>query len=471
MRIALLSNVTIEVLAGMLKQEHSVWTPSGFGAWMETALNPPEGLKSFGPEAIFLLLDESHSAVEDVAKARAKSALEAAFAAAMVIPLDLDDIADEMGGGFYDERTWKVASMPWSFAGLTAIKSEICRLVEMMKGGRKKVLALDFDGTLWNGVIGEDGVHGIRPFAEFQRGVKSLRESGVLLVGISKNNMEDVEPVWRDERMILRKDDFAAMRVDWNDKPANLASVAAELNLGTDAFVFIDDNLVECVRMRAERPEVATLDFPAEAHDHSRFLRRLTRRYFPPMRLTDEDIARTSLYRDEAARREFSNGLSFEEYLNGLKQWVDVHPANEDEFARIAQLSQKSNQFNVLTNRYTVEDVARFAFNPTRLLVSAYAGDRFGDHGLIAFVQAAISGEEATILDWVMSCRAMNRRLENMIEERFEKMLSWRGVKLMHASWRRTAKNAPVENLFEDLGFDVVERTEDEARYCRALRE
>ena len=469
MRIAILSNVTVELLAGMLKKEHSVWIPSGFGAWMETALNPPAELREFAPMAIFIVLDRSHCAVADDAPGQAKSALENSFPASDVLPLDLEDLADEVGDGFLDERTWKIASMPWSLTGLNAIKNEICRLAEMISGGRKKVVAVDFDNTLWSGVIGEDGIEGIRHFTTFQNGLKSLRERGALIVGLSKNNAADVEPIWNDARMTLRKDDFAAMRIDWNDKPSNLSSIAKELNLGTDSFVFIDDNPAECMRMRAERAEVATLDFPADEQCHPRFIRRLERMYFPAMRLTDEDRARTALYRDEAARREFARGLSFDEYLKGLEIWFDVHRVREDEFARVAQLSQKSNQFNVLTNRYTVDDVAHFANDPKRLFVSVHAGDRFGDQGLVAFVQAAIEGDDAEIMDWVRSCRAMNRRLEYSIEERFENMLSGMGVKRIRAAWRRTAKNAPAERLFDDLGFGVMDRSEDAKRYAVPL--
>ena len=452
----------------MLKKDHPLWVPPGYGAWMETALNPPTELREFNPEAIFLLLDSSHATFDAGSCCEAKSALEVAFPMTTVIVPDLEDLADEVGG-FYDERMWKVGSMPWSLKGLRAIKKEIARLLSAMKGERKKVLALDFDNTLWAGVIGEDGVEGIRPFDEFQRALRTLRERGVILVGLSKNNVADVEPVWGDARMVLKKDDFAAFRIDWNDKASNLVDVAKELNLGSDSFVFVDDNPAECEQMRATHPEVVVPDFPSDKKELTKFLRRVARLYFPEMRLTEEDQAKTAQYQAESARRAFATGLSVDEYLDRLELWADVHPVTEAEIPRVAQLSQKTNQFNVLTNRYTIDDISQFAADRGRLLVVVHAGDKFGDQGLVAFVQVRIDTDEATVLDWVMSCRTMNRRLEFAVEDWVEAKLYAHGVKTLYAAWRKTQKNAPVSRLFDSFGFTVLEATEEVRRYRLTL--
>lgn len=468
MRIALLSNVTVEVLAGMLKKEHALWLPTGFGAWMETALNPPSELKDFNPEAVFLLLDSSHATFDDASCRIAKTTLEATFPLATIIIPDLGDLADEVGA-FYDERMWKLGSMPWSLKGLRAIKEEINRLLRAMKGERKKVLALDFDNTLWRGVIGEDGASGVVPFTEFQRGIKALRERGVLLAGLSKNNVADVEPIWCDSRMVLKREDFAALRIDWNDKVTNLADVARDLNLGTDSFVFVDDNPAEREQMRAMRPEVAVPEFPVDERVLPKFLRRIARLYFPEMRLTAEDKAKTEQYRAESARRDFAVGLSVDDYLKGLEIWADIHPVQASEIPRVAQLSQKTNQFNVLTNRYSVDDIVQFAHDDNHLLLTVHAGDRFGEQGLVAFVHVAVVGGEAEILDWVMSCRTMNRRLEFAVEDRVEAMLSARGVTTLRATWRKTAKNEPVARLFDQFGFTLVDSTEEIRHYVLHL--
>lgn len=468
MRLALLSNVTVEVLAGMLKKEHSIWMPPGFGAWMETALNPPPGLKEFNPEVIFLILDSSHAVFDDAECKMAKAKLDAAFPLATTLTLDMEDLANDVSG-FYDERMWRLGSMPWSMKGLRAIKDEINRLIGMMRGGRKKVLAVDFDNTLWAGVIGEDGVQGVRPYESFQTGLKDLLRRGVLLAGLSKNNVEDVEPIWNDSRMVLKRDDFVALRVDWKDKAGNLADVAKELNLGIDSFVFVDDNPAEREAMKAVLPEVAVPEFPENEHDQPRFLRHIKRMYFPDMRMTEEDRKKTVQYQEEAERRKFAANLSVEDYLKGLEIWADIHQVREQEIPRVAQLSQKTNQFNVLTNRYSIDEVVRFANDTSRLLLTVHAGDRFGDQGLVAFVQAVIDGDTATITDWVMSCRTMNRRLEFAVEEQLEKCLTGRGVATICASWRRTLKNAPVSGLFESFGFEVLAADEAEKRYVLKL--
>ena len=468
MRLALLSNVTVEVLAGMLKKEHSIWMPPGFGAWMETALNPPPGLKEFNPEVIFLILDSSHAVFDDAECKMAKAKLDAAFPLATTLTLDMEDLANDVSG-FYDERMWRLGSMPWSMKGLRAIKDEINRLIGMMRGGRKKVLAVDFDNTLWAGVIGEDGVQGVRPYESFQTGLKDLLRGGVLLAGLSKNNVEDVEPIWNDSRMVLKRDDFVALRVDWKDKAGNLADVAKELNLGIDSFVFVDDNPAEREATKAVLPEVAVPEFPEDEHAQPRFLRHIKRMYFPDMRMTEEDWKKTVQYQEEAERRKFAASLSVEDYLKGLEIWADIHQVREQEIPRVAQLSQKTNQFNVLTNRYSIDEVVRFANDTSRLLLTVHAGDRFGDQGLVAFVQAVIDGDTATITDWVMSCRTMNRRLEFAVEEQLEKCLTGRDVATICASWCRTLKNAPVSGLFESFGFEVLAADEAEKRYVLKL--
>ncbi|MBO6167236.1 MAG: HAD-IIIC family phosphatase [Kiritimatiellae bacterium] len=460
MRIALLSNVSVDALARMLPG-HEVWTPPGFGAWAETAF-APEGLAAFRPEAIFLLLDRSHGKLDDCVASVAKEKLEAAFPLATAAIVDLEDLATE-APDFYDERMWLLASQPWSLNGLKAIANEIDRLAGLMRTGAKKALALDFDGVLWDGVAGEDGAVGIKPIKPLQDWLLRLKERGVILVGLSKNNAEDVEPLWKDPRMAVGKGDFAAMRVDWNGKAANLAAIAKELNLGLDAFVFLDDNPAERAEMSAKLPMVETPDWPMEIDRLSQFLRHVERLYFPAFRLTQEDKEKTAQYQAEAERRALAADATIKDYLASLEIWVDVHPLRDEEIPRVAQLSQKTNQFNVATNRYTADEIA--ALGRDALVLSVHSGDRFGDLGLIAFVAARYHGGKASIIDFVMSCRAMNRRIEFAIEEELEKRLAALGVSEIAAAWKRTAKNKPVESLFEALGYTLTEAAPDEKHY------
>ena len=452
MKIVLLSNVTVEVLAGLLRKEHQVWTPSGFGAWMEAALEPPQDMLAFGPELICLLIDRRFGAfdakIQDVATACAR--LRERFPKSVVIAPDVERLAADLGDAFYDEKMWKLGKIPFSIGGLRDLAKVF---------SRKKAVAVDLDNTLWKGVVGEDGVAGIVPDAEFQDRLLALKRRGILLVALSKNNPEDVRSVWADARMVLKESDFVAQRIDWNEKADNLAQVAAELNLGTDAFVFVDDNPAERAGMRARRPEVAVADFPPQLDV-----------FFPPFELLSEDVLKTEMYQTEAKRRNLAVGLSVEDYLKELRIRTDIHPATAPEVPRIAQLSQKSNQFNVCTNRYAEEDVSEFLSDPNRMILTVHASDRFGDQGLISFAHVVISEGAAEIVDWVMSCRAMNRRIEFTVFDELKRLLASRDVRTLRARWAKTAKNAPAADLFDKLGFERVVTRDDERCYRMSLR-
>ena len=452
MKIAILSNATVEMLARMLGGEHAVWTPPGFGAWVEIALAPPADLVSFSPDIIAILLDEKFSS--DDARNRIDDAvalLAATFPKAKVIVPDLKAILSDFGDAAYDERMWELAKMPWSMDALLEIKKLFTPV--------KKVLALDLDNTLWKGVVGEDGVEAIVPNELLQRKALMLKECGVVLVALSKNNPEDVAPALRDARMLLHEDDFAAMRVNWDAKSLNLSDVARELNVGVDSFVFVDDNPGNRAEMRASLPEVAITPFPPDLS-----------LYFHSAMLTDEDRMRTAHYKAESLRREEASRLSLDDYLRSLDIRNEIHPIREEEFARVAQLAQKTNQFNVCTNRWNEDDVRAFAADPGHVIFTLHSSDRFGDLGLVAFVHATIDGDAAEIVDWVMSCRAMNRRIEFSMEREVERELSSRGVKEIFATWKRTAKNAPVENLFGSFGFELVEAAPQCRRYRLKIR-
>lgn len=429
-----------------------MWTPPGFGAWMEIALAPPPDLVSFSPDVIAVLLDERFASGDDGGRiGAAVASLEARFPAARIVVPDLKALLSDLGDAAYDERMWKLAKMPWSMDALLEIKKLFTPV--------KKVLALDLDNTLWDGVVGEDGVDGIVPNEPLQREALALKERGVVLVALSKNDAEDVAPVWRDGRMVLHEDDFAAMRIDWNEKSCNLADVARELNVGVDSFVFVDDNPGSRAEMRASLPEVAVAQFPPDLS-----------LYFHSAFATEEDRLRTAHYKAEALRREEAARLSLEDYLRSLDIKNEIHLIREGEFARVAQLAQKTNQFNVCTNRWTEDDVRTFAANPRHAIFTLHSSDRFGDLGLVAFVHATIDGDVAEIVDWVMSCRAMNRRIEFVMEGEVERALASRGVNKISATWKRTAKNSPVEYLFDSFGFELVESTPELRRYKRLPR-
>ena len=451
MKIAILSNVTAEILAGMVRETCPVWTPPGFGAWAQTALDPPQDLVAFEPDTIALLLDTRFAPPCDPAVIEsAVASLKAAFPSAAVVAPDVAAVLADLGESAYDERMWALAKMPWSIDAL----SELRKLLVP----EKKVLALDLDDTLWKGVVSEVGPSGVEPNLELQRQALELRARGVVLVALSMNDPEDVEPMWSDPRMLLHADDFAAMRINWAAKSGNLADVARELNVGTDSFVFVDDNSSNRAEMRVSLPEVAVSQFPPDLAQ-----------YFPARIVTDEDRARAEMYKAESKRREAAAGMTYDDYLRSLGIVNEVRPVSAADVPRVVQLSQRSNQMNVLTVRRTEGEILGFASDPSRVILALRSSDRFGDLGLVAFANARVDGERAEIEDWVMSCRAMNRRIEFVLEAELERELAARGVRELAAYWRRTAKNGPSRDLFDRLGFALEGDSAAERRYLRQL--
>ena len=332
----------------------------------------------------------------------------------------------------------------------------------------KKVVAVDLDNTLWHGVIGEDGLAGISPNLAFERKLKELKERGILLVALSKNNFSDVEWFFGErsstqrhrgtEAEVLSRDDFVSWRINWDCKAENLVQVAEELNLGVDAFVFVDDNPAERLEMKAKIPEVTVAAFPPNLDA-----------YFPPHELTEEDRHKTEEYRAEAERKKCLAGMRDEmrevreEVFRELGVEVEIHLLAEGEVARVAQLSQKSNQFNVCTNRYTEDEVRTLA--QEGLVVTAHAKDKFGDQGLVAYVVV----KDGAILDWVMSCRVMGRGIEERVEAEVERLVAAQGVTQLGAKWRASGRNVPVKELFERFGFSLVGESEGEKTYCKGM--
>ena len=314
----------------------------------------------------------------------------------------------------------------------------------------KKAVAVDLDGTLWEGVIGEDGAAAIRPKTAFLAELKALKARGVLLTILSKNNWEDVRPAFAAGCLApLTEDDFLFPQIDWEPKADNLRRLARELNLGLDAFVFVDDNPAERLEMKARLPEVTVAAFPPTLAA-----------YFPEGVVTAEDRRKTEEYREEAARKRFLSAHATAasaacDVWRELGCWVEVHALRPDETARVAQLSQKANQFSVCTNRYAEAEIAALGRAADAVVYTVHAGDRFGDQGLVAFVIV----RDGEILDFTMSCRVAGRGLEERAWAEIVRDLRARGVGELRATWRRTAKNAPVERLFERLGFSLVSQT------------
>lgn len=351
------------------------------------------------------------------------------------------------------------------------------RVAGALKGRSRKVLVLDCDNTLWGGVIGEDGLDGIaldptehpgRAFYDFQTTVLHLADRGVLVALCSKNDEADVfEVLDRHPACRLRRSHLAAWRINWADKATNIRELAEELNLGLDAFVFVDDNPMECGLVRELLPQVMVLQVPKRLHELPEML--LDQGCFDTLAVTDEDRERGRLYQGEALRRrQRAEYADIDEYLASLGIKARLRRDDRRDVPRMAQLTQKTNQFNVTTRRYSEPEVAAMAGNRDWATYSLTAEDRFGSLGLVGVLFVALQGGVGRIDTFLMSCRALGRRLEDaMIEYCLADLARERGINCWHAEYLPSRKNAQVAGLWDRLGFAVQSEAGGARRYSR----
>lgn len=357
------------------------------------------------------------------------------------------------------ERNRYVMQHPYSPAAAALIVEAYAQTIRADLIARRKVVVLDADNTLWGGVLGEDGPDGIVVDREypgavyhvFQAQLAHLRSLGYLLAVVTKNNESDFLEVFERRAMPLTLQDFVAYRSNWKEKSENIADLAIELNLGLDSFVFIDDNPFEIEEVKARLPGVECWLFPKDKPEAAMALlagvdslRSAT--------LTAEDLIKTEQYRNEAQRialKESSGSL--EKYLESLDIRVDVSINEASHIDRIAQLTNKTNQFNLTTRRYTESDIA--AFMRRGAVYDFRVTDRFGDLGIVGVI--IVDNDEIDTL--LMSCRALGRKVEAAMLG----FVTARAPQTLKASYRRTAKNEMVSRFFDDNGFSLVSSSDD----------
>lgn len=393
---------------------------------------------------------------------QANAAMRAALPANAFF-VDLESISAVEGKlAFYDARNYHWLKQPFSPLGLSVLARHIAAGLRALTGGRRKVLVLDLDHTLWGGVVGESGPQGIvvggegegEAYLAFQKHVRRLRETGVLLAVCSKNNEKDArEPFEENERMALRLDDFAAFHASWDAKPACLRRMASALNLGLDSFVFFDDNPAEREHVRAELPEVVVVDVPPDPAHYIRALEQSLS--FETTGLTEADSHRASQYAAESQRREsLFAAASPGEYLASLAmkaEVLEIGPANLD---RVVDLVTKTNQFNLTTRRHSRAAVEAMLATDRSVCFAVRLADRFGDYGIISVVLGMPQDGGALRLDtWLMSCRAMGRTVEHFVMNRIGERARQAGYERVTGEYLPTPKNVPVKTLLPDFGF------------------
>ena len=381
--------------------------------------------------------------------------------------LDLDEVLIKLGrDAFFDKRFWYTAKFPFTPAAAREVARRIMAIGAVLKFPRAKVIALDADNTLWGGVIGEDGMEGIalgpdypgNAFVDFQRRLLDLQQRGFILALCSKNNEADVDEVLDNHpHQLLRNEHFAARRVNWQTKPENLAALAEELNLGLDSFIFVDDSDYECAAVRRKWPQVEVIQTPARAVDLPACLDRVAR--LEVLSLTAEDRAKTALYAQERKRREFSASAAtgsgdLIEHLASLqmRMRVSIDPARQ--LTRLSQLTQKTNQFNLTTRRYSDHQLGEFLRAGDWVVASFSLADTFGDSGIVGLAMFRLTGPRTAELDtFLMSCRVIGRTAEGAFLQALLRHLAGRDVRHVLADYVPTAKNALARDFLSEQGF------------------
>jgi FkbH-like protein len=371
----------------------------------------------------------------------------------------------------YDPKMHYLASMKVTHSALPHMAQYSMRYIKPLKGAGRKCIVLDLDGTLWGGIVGEAGIDGIRlgpvapgvEYEEFQRALAALAKKGVILAVCSKNNREDVIPVLRTHKhMVLREEHFGAMRINWGNKADNIREIAHELNIGLDSMVFMDDNPVERELIRQMLPEVLTVEMPKDPSRYRLLLESMTD--FDLLAMTREDAIRGMQYQAMAQRDAARTGAnSLEDYLRSLDIHVEITLAESAQLARLVQLFNKTNQFNLTTKRYQAVDVDKFHHSQDCRLYALSVKDRFGDHGLVGTALVFLDGAVWRIDSLLMSCRVMGLSVETAFLERICRDAQADRASRLVGEFSPTRKNQPVKDFYSRHGFEL-EREEGEGQ-------
>ena len=368
---------------------------------------------------------------------------------------------------------WYMGSMPYGKQGIQAISEVIIFAMEAAFESRKKILVLDMDNTLWGGIIGEHGLDGIilsnynegARFYDFQQKILEMKERGVILAINSKNNKSDAMEAFDHPFMVLKKDDFVNLKINWNDKASNIKEIESELNLTEGAFVFIDDNPMEREIVAGQCTEVYVPPFPSDTVELASFAEQLYQEKFQTLRLTDEDFQKTQMYQQENQRNDLKvKAANIEEYIKQLSIKANIHQIRETEWERVHQLCNKTNQFNLTTKRYSLQDIQTLSSSNDIDIFTVSTEDKFGDNGLISVIILKKEKTDVIIDSFLMSCRVMGRKLEYVIiglliryyKDNFQNLIG---------EFIKTTKNIPVRNLYDELGFEIIESQENYRKY------
>lgn len=382
---------------------------------------------------------------------------------------DIDYLSADYGlTAWGDAFFWHMYKYAMCLDAIPSLANSVANIIKSLYGRNKKALVLDLDNTLWGGIVGDDGVDGIaigpevpegQVYAEFQSYCKALQTIGVVLAVDSKNDEANALAGLNHPDSVLHPDDFVCIKANWDPKDQNLKAIAAELSLGADSFVFADDNPAERAIVAAQLPGVATpvLD-GAENYikmlDHGG--------YFETTILSGDDLKKTAQYHARAQAAQAQAAFAdYGQYLDSLEMTATIRPFEAVYMQRIAQLTNKSNQFNLTTRRYTQSEMEQVADSPNYIRLYGRLRDKFGDNGIVSVVIGEISGDALHIDLWLMSCRVLKRDMELAMLDELVEQCRTRGIHTIYGYYYQTAKNSMVRELFGTFGFTKTEQFEN----------
>lgn len=521
-KVALLSNVNMSFVTRLLQKSLDMYAGEGYGNELGLLMDRSSSYHVYGPDICVLLMDVWELVGHDVANEEAvdkwfamlQGAIDdkttyyvsdayiwGADGAVFVSPekkqdleyywlkclkscmekhgnvrvLAYGDLVRSVGeASAFSEKLWYMGKILHTNDMQKKIAELILHKVELESRIPKKVLVLDLDNTLWGGLAGEDDItpivlsddHSGMAYKNLQRVIKQMKDSGVLLAIASKNNEQDaMEIIEKHPHMVLRKDDFAARRINWDSKAESISQMAKELNLGIDSFVFFDDSASERELVKQMLPEVIVPDFPQTPEELPGVMIGIYKEYFEKAYVTAEDAKKSEQYLQNAKRAELEKAsVSFADYLKQLSI-LTVQVGVRDNINRLIQLLNKTNQFNLTTRRHVGSEISSMLEDDSKRVYLYRVEDMLGDYGVVAAVIVSIDADVPIVEEFVMSCRVMGKYIEYGILTAVENELRAEGFDRVRGIYIPTAKNKPVEKLYEKAGYSLIEETEDGAVY------
>ncbi len=387
---------------------------------------------------------------------------------------DLNYLAADYGlERWHDLSAWYMYKYCCRVEAIPYIAHSVARIIKSLYGKNKKGFVLDLDNTLWGGVVGDDGVQNLeigaetataQAYQEFQAYLKAHLGIGVLLNINSKNDEANARAGLAHPEGVLRAEDCVVIKANWNPKSRNMLEIARELNLLPESLVFVDDNPAEREIVRAQVPNACV----AEITQPEQYIREIDRAgYFEMTAFSKDDLARTQMYKANAERVKLEQSFGdYEDYLRSLEMRAEIKPFSPVYMQRIAQLTNKSNQFNLTTKRYTQREIEAAAADPGNICLYGKLIDKFGDNGVVSVMIGRQEGERLHVELFLMSCRVLKRGMEQAMMDEMVRRARERGITSILGYYYRTPKNAMVANLYRDFGFSLLETHDEDTLWC-----